>query len=214
MGWCGRGPPGTDYSGGNRSRHGDQEEAGTLEEREAVTQRGEAYSQAGECGRPQPGQEARQHSREGRCQPLVTPSLPPTSAAAAASATPSGVFPNCQLARVLQGKARTGQQGRRTLKSVHWEQSCCSHTQLASSFAGNFETLRFSSSSCSSSHQHLGVRLTERKAVWCGTAFIISVECARTMQNKSPQMLTENYQGVRGLVPSSEVRMSALEPRM
>lgn len=102
----------------------------------------------------------------------------------------------------------------RTLKSVLWEQDCCSHTQLASSFAGNFETLRISSSGRSSSHQQLGVRLKERKGVWCGTAFLSRVECARPMQNKSPQMLTENYEGVRGLVASSEVRMSALEPRM
>lgn len=145
----------------------------------------------------------------------MTPSLPTTSAAAAASATPLGVFPNCQLARVLQGKAWTGQQGTRTLESVPWEQGCCSHTQLASSFVGNFETLRLSSRGHSSSHQHLGARLLiERKGIWGGTAFISSVECARPMQNKSPQLLTENYQGVRSLVPSSEVRMSALEPRM
>lgn len=31
IGWCWGGPSGTDYSGENRSRHGDQEEAGTLE---------------------------------------------------------------------------------------------------------------------------------------------------------------------------------------
>lgn len=77
---------------------------------------------------PQPGQEAREHSREGGCQPSVILS-PPTSAAAsvAPSLAPSGVFPNCQLARVLQGRAQTG------LQSVPWEQGCYSHTQLASS---------------------------------------------------------------------------------
>lgn len=141
---------------------------------------------------PQPGQEARQHSREGRCQPLVTPSPPCHLCSCFCHSL--GVFPNCQLARVLQGKAQIGQQGTRTLKGMPWERGCCSHTQQASPFAGNMETLRCSHSS--SNHQHFGVRqLAERKGILCRTAFISRVECGMPMQNKSSQILTENYQG-------------------
>lgn len=55
---------------------------------------------------PQPGQEARQHSREGRCQPLVTPAPPCHLCSCFCHSL--GVFPNCQPARVLQGKAWAG----------------------------------------------------------------------------------------------------------
>lgn len=41
---------------------------------------------------------------------------------------PPGVFPNCQLARVLQGQAQSGQQGTRMPRSVPWEQGYSSHT--------------------------------------------------------------------------------------
>lgn len=120
---------------------------------------------------PQSGQEARQHSRAGGCQPLVTPS-PPYYPCSCFCHSPGG-FPKLSTGQSPAGQGRDS----RMLKSVPWEQGCYHHTHLASSFAGNSKTPRKETAAA----QGEASGQEESSLLW--DCLYSAVKCDMSMQN-------------------------------